>query len=537
MAEGIRIQKALADAGVASRRAADELVSAGRVSVNGRPAITGQRVDPLSDHIEVDGRPLGARPGPVYLLISKPVGVTSTVSDRHAERTVVELVPPDILRTAGRIYPVGRLDRDSEGLLLLTNDGDWAQRVLHPRHEIEREYAIGLGQPLSIEQVRALEAGIPLDEGLATLERLRLASGVESSRLEELAGRSARPLTWYRAVLRQGWRRQLRRMFAAVSAPVERLVRVRIGSLRLETLRPGEVRPLTASERDRLVAGSQRRARQSTMVAPSTAAAPSTMAAPATAAASSVPGSGSAGMVVSIDGPGSSGKSSVGAAAALGIGYRFCDTGVLYRALAWLALERGLDLADGSMPADPAGLVALIDELELAADEHGRLRRVLVDGMDVTEQLHAPEVDRVVSVVAREPAVRAALLPMQRGLAAGGSIVVAGRDIGSVVFPDADLKLYLDVSLDERARRRARERGVALDTPEATRIRDDLARRDGIDSSRETAPLLIPAGASVIHADRLTFDATVTTVVRRIRDAAYSRAAAATQATQREIVP
>ena len=191
MAEAIRIQKALADAGVASRRAADELVGAGRVSVNGITAVTGQRVDPSSDHIEVDGRPLRARPGPVYLLISKPAGVTSTVSDRHAERTVVELVPPDIRRAAGRIYPVGRLDRDSEGLLLLTNDGDWAQRVLHPRHEIEREYAIGLAEPLSIEQARGLEAGIPLEEGLATLERLRPASAVESARLEELAGRSA----------------------------------------------------------------------------------------------------------------------------------------------------------------------------------------------------------------------------------------------------------------------------------------------------------------------------------------------------------
>ena len=158
----------------------------------------------------------------MYLLISKPAGVTSTVSDRHAERTVVELVPPDIRRAAGRIYPVGRLDRDLEGLLLLTNDGDWAQRVLHPRHGIEREYAIGLAEPLSIEQARGLEAGIPLDEGLATLERLRPASAVELARLEELAGRSQRQLTWYRAVLRQGWRRQLRRMFAGVEAPVTR---------------------------------------------------------------------------------------------------------------------------------------------------------------------------------------------------------------------------------------------------------------------------------------------------------------------------
>jgi 23S rRNA pseudouridine2605 synthase len=250
--EGVRIHKALADAGVASRRAAEALVEAGRVAVNGERAVVGQRVDPAVDEIRVDGRPLPGRPGHVYLALHKPAGVTSSAADRHADRLVVDLVPPGLRRDAARLYPVGRLDRDSEGLLLLTNDGEWAQRVNHPRHAVEREYAVGLREPLSPDQARILGEGIALEEGLARVAHLRPASGVEIDRMERLAGRSPVRLAWYRAVLTQGWRRQLRRMFAATGAPVERLVRVRIGSLRLDDLGSGQVRPLTSAERDRL---------------------------------------------------------------------------------------------------------------------------------------------------------------------------------------------------------------------------------------------------------------------------------------------
>jgi pseudouridine synthase len=148
---------------------------------------------------------------------------------------------------------VGRLDRDSEGLILLTDDGDWTQQLLHPRYQVEREYAVALRVPLGGAQANALRDGIELDEGLATLVGLRLATRTETARLERDAG-SATASTWYRAVLTQGWRRQLRRMFAAVGAPVERLVRVRIGTLRLDDMPPGSVRVLSSAERARLTA-------------------------------------------------------------------------------------------------------------------------------------------------------------------------------------------------------------------------------------------------------------------------------------------
>jgi cytidylate kinase len=222
------------------------------------------------------------------------------------------------------------------------------------------------------------------------------------------------------------------------------------------------------------------------------------------------------GLVVSLDGPGSSGKSSVGAAAALRLGYRFLDTGVLYRALTLLAVDRGID------PEDEDTLVGLVDELVLAPDAEGRMRRVLVDDIDVTDRLHAPQVDRAVSAVSRQPAVRGALLGLQRRLSQDGAIIVAGRDIGSVVLPDADLKLYLDVSLEERARRRAGERGLSADDPETAAIEDDLRRRDLADSTRAVAPLRVPDGATVIRSDGRAFGETVEAVVAAVEDAARS---------------
>lgn len=245
-----RIQKLLAEAGVASRRASEALISAGRVRVDGRVARLGDRADPATARLEVDGRPVGIGVGKAYLALHKPAGVTSTTRDRHAARTVLDLVPTALVPDGTRLFPVGRLDQDSEGLLLLTNDGDWAERVLHPRFGVEREYAVGLLRPLEAQQVAALEAGIALEEGSATLARpLKRIGRTEvasiGSTLDPLPDLA---LTWYRATLRQGWKRQLRRMFGAVDAPISRLVRVAIGPIRLGALGSGEVRRLREPE-------------------------------------------------------------------------------------------------------------------------------------------------------------------------------------------------------------------------------------------------------------------------------------------------
>jgi cytidylate kinase len=219
------------------------------------------------------------------------------------------------------------------------------------------------------------------------------------------------------------------------------------------------------------------------------------------------------GLVVTLDGPGSSGKSSVGAAAARTVGYRFCDTGLLYRAVTWLAEERGVPVDD------PEGLVDLVGAIELIPDRDGRLSRVVVDGVDHTEQVQSPAVEAAVSAVSAVAEVREALLGRQRDLAARGGIIMAGRDIGTIVLPDADLKLFLDASVEERARRRTEQRGLDPDGPEAASILGALRRRDRLDASRAIAPLRVPPGARIITTDGNVFEDTVAAVVGAIRDA------------------
>jgi 23S rRNA pseudouridine2605 synthase len=252
-----RIQKVLANAGVASRRASEALVAAGRVRVDGRSASIGQRVDPAAAVIEVDGVPVGVGVGRTYVALHKPAGVTSTTRDRHAETTVLDLIPTAFVPDGTRLYPVGRLDLDSEGLLFLTNDGEWAERVLHPRFGVQREYAVGVGTELTPEQQKEIAAGVRLEEGLARLAApLRPASAGETRHLAEtLEPAPDAALVWYRAVLTQGWKRQLRRTFAALGVPIVRLARVRIGSVWLGDLPSGRARALKAPEIKALAEG------------------------------------------------------------------------------------------------------------------------------------------------------------------------------------------------------------------------------------------------------------------------------------------
>jgi 23S rRNA pseudouridine2605 synthase len=241
-----RLQKVLAAAGIASRRGAEVLIEAGRVRVDGNVAKLGDRADPETARIEVDGAPIAARPSLVHLALHKPAGVTSTVRDPHADRTVVDLLSP--ANRAVRIYPVGRLDLDSEGLLLLTNDGTWSEAVLHPRHGVEREYAVGIGSRLGRDTAATLRTGIELEEGIARVLQLRPQTDVETRRLLDLIEPRPPRLHWYRITIGQGWKRQIRRMLAAVGIPVVRLVRVRMGPIRLDDLRSGASRALSGRE-------------------------------------------------------------------------------------------------------------------------------------------------------------------------------------------------------------------------------------------------------------------------------------------------
>jgi len=224
---GERLQKVLAAAGYGSRRVCEELIADGRVAVNGTVAVLGRRVDPEHDRIEVDGHPAPTRPGLVHYLVNKPRGVISTAKDTHGRPTVVDLVPPE-----PRVFPVGRLDADTEGLLLLTNDGELAQLLTHPRHGVEKEYLVHVaGGAVRPGALRRLRDGVELDDGVtAPAEVSQPEPGV------------------LRITIHEGRNRQVRRMCDAVGHPVQRLVRLRIGAVTDRRLKPGAWRPLTSDE-------------------------------------------------------------------------------------------------------------------------------------------------------------------------------------------------------------------------------------------------------------------------------------------------
>jgi CMP/dCMP kinase len=215
--------------------------------------------------------------------------------------------------------------------------------------------------------------------------------------------------------------------------------------------------------------------------------------------------------VVAIDGPAAAGKTVIGRALATHFGWSFFDTGVLYRALTWKALRTGANLSDGSVLARLAESTSI--DVVPSADPDARPYDVLVDGLDVSVAIREPEVDRSVSQVSAHAEVRQALINAQRSLRRPPGIVMAGRDIGTVIFPDALVKIYLDASPEVRARRRAQERGIEDDFATETELRD-VKLRDRIDESREAAPLRAAEDAEVLDTDHLD----VTAVLRRAID-------------------
>lgn len=221
-----RLQKILSAAGVCSRRKAEEYLSAGRVTVNGAVAGVGDKADPERDRVEVDGKPLAAPAAYTYLMLHKPRGYVTTLSDERGRKTVAQLVAD----CPARVWPVGRLDMDSEGLLLMTDDGGLTQRLTHPSHRVEKEYRVWVTGDV--------------DRALPVLSRPMTVDGeaMEADRVEQTGNQSMT------IVIHQGKNRQVRRMCAAAGLTVTRLKRVREGNLLLGDLKAGSWRRLTLAE-------------------------------------------------------------------------------------------------------------------------------------------------------------------------------------------------------------------------------------------------------------------------------------------------
>ena len=472
-----RVQKLIARAGLASRRRAEDLVRAGRVTVNGVTISLGASADASQDRIAVDGRPLPLAAPATYLAVHKPRGFLSSARDERGRRSVVGLVGDAV---PARLWPAGRLDVESEGLMLLTDDGEWANRVLHPRYGLQREYAVLVDRRPTAAEERQLLGGVELDDWMASLLEIRAAPPPrEIDRPADERG------NWLRVRIGEGRKREVRRLFAAVDIEVRRLVRTRLGPLTLGGLRAGEWKRIDPDVVARL-------------------------------ADPPLPADGRHGaLTIAIDGPSGAGKSTVGYALAERLGATFVDTGLMYRALTLAALERGVDVEDGPALGALAG-AARIEVRRPLPHQTDRLESVLLDARDVTAEVRAPAVDRAVSAVSRHPEVRGAMLDVQRSAARGRDTVMVGRDIGTVVLPEATLKVYLTATALVRAARRAAEMG----RPErAEAYLAEIEERDAADAGRTLAPLQIPDGALVLDTGQLGIDECVAAIVAVLRAA------------------
>ena len=226
-----RLQKILAQAGYGSRRSCEDLITGGRVRVNGEPAVLGQKADPNHDLITMDGSPIHSAEKLIYIAIYKPRFVLSTVESQDSRQTVRELI-----QVAGHLYPVGRLDFDSEGLMLVTNDGELTNRLTHPRYGHEKEYRVLLARRPDDQQLTTWRRGVVLEDGYKTAPA--------NVQFESTAGKGG----WIRVIMGEGRKRQIREIGQLLGLPVVRIVRVRMGTLRLGSLKPRQWRYLTTQE-------------------------------------------------------------------------------------------------------------------------------------------------------------------------------------------------------------------------------------------------------------------------------------------------
>ena len=491
-----RLQKLLARGGFGSRRSAETLITAGRVTIDGRPALLGERADPATARIEVDGRALSLPQQTVVWMLHKPAGYLVSAFDDWGRKTVYHLLPD---APPGLRY-VGRLDRDTEGLLLLTTDGELAHRLAHPRYEVWKTYEADLREVPHPEVLERLRSGVQLEDGVTAPARVQMLSGEPRPRLS--------------IEIREGKKREVRRMLAAVRASVVRLARVAVGPVQLGVLASGETRALTTEDEQslRALVGLGTADQPATVAALDGVAEPSLSSIPIddvpehAAPEAVITTTDTLARSLAIDGPTASGKSVVGRALAERLGLGFVDTGLMYRACTLAVIEAGIDAGDA------AAVTALVRAIELDMFwPEPSAPRVTLSGVDVTSALRTPEIERTVSQVSGIPEVRDELVRRQRGLAARSPIVMAGRDIGTRVLTEARTKVFLEASEQVRARRRLGEEVESGRQTNFDRVLDETRRRDEADSTGHRAIRREQAAtdALVIDTDALGIDEVV----------------------------
>jgi cytidylate kinase len=537
-----RLQKILARAGFGSRRACERLISQGHLTVDGQLVTElGATADPRVSLICVDGQPIRPERSR-YLVLHKPAGYLSNPDPRAGHPSWLDLVS-----VPERLFPVGRLDLESEGLLVLTNDGDLAQLLTHPRFEHPKTYLVQVEGIPNPRKLRRLRHGIMLEDGPTAPAEVTLLRHVPhpvnansmlsrttptGARGRTTSDRNSKLTCWLKVSLREGRKRQLRRMVARLGHRALRVIRIAMGPLELGLLPAGKWRELWPAEIEALRAvvnrevpaeetgnsrsiaelGSTRTGISSTpgKVPPSRGSG----LAPLRTTQGRAQGSTRFPQIIAIDGPSASGKSTVGRLLAHQLGYLYFDTGVMYRAVAHVALNRGIPVANEAAMAALARRIVL--EVLPPTVSDGRDVTVLADGVDITWDIRSRDVELAVSPVSSYAGVREALRLSQRRVGLAGRVVMVGRDIGTVVLPEADLKIYLDASLKVRAQRRYLERLGRGETLSLEEVLGAVKRRDEIDSNREHAPLIAAPDAIVIDTTNLAVEQVVEQVLQLI---------------------
>ena len=396
----------------------------------------------------------------------------TTVSDPQQRDTVLDLIPGNLRRG---VKPVGRLDVQTEGLLLLTDDGDLARRVTHPSVGCPKEYSVKVSGVPAEEKLVRLRRGIFLDGSRTRPCEIRRVSTTKSAA-------SGEGNAWLTVRLSEGRSRQIRRMFETIGHPVSKLKRVAIGPIRDDRLPVGAFRSLSAKEVEQL------RKSLGTMKPPT---------------------------LVAIDGPSGAGKSTVARALARRLGLPYIDTGAMYRAIGLAARERGIALPI----ADAEAVARLAETLRLDIDLAEGATRVRVDGRDVSQAIREPEISRYASAVSSIAGVRRRLVAEQQRLGRAGGGVMEGRDIGTRVFPEAPFKFFLTASAPVRAQRRALELAERGTPQPYEAVLAEMEKRDRDDSSRAESPLTLDDRYVVVDSTGRDAEEVVDELERRIRAA------------------
>lgn len=449
-----RLQKIISSHGIASRRRAEALIVAGRVCVNGEIAGLGQSADLNVDKITVDGIAIGAPADPVYIMLNKPCGFLTTTYDERGRKTVMSLIG-DI---GTRVYPVGRLDLDTEGLLLFTNDGHFANIIMHPSGNTSKTY----------------EITVDIESEVAA-KRLSREFVIDGAKVKA-QGVWAKKTTNDNVVvitIAEGRNRQIRKMCSECNIKVIHLVRTSIGFLSINKLKTGQWRHLTSEEVHKFMPNKN----------------------------------------IAIDGPAGSGKSSLAKRVAKHFNLIYVDTGALYRTIALYIFRKGIS------SKNTHAIVSVLPEISVMIkhDDSGNQRMLLCDE-DVTDLIRTPEVSLLASDVSAIPEVRDFLFDLQRNIAATKDVVMDGRDIGTVILPDAAVKIFITASVQERARRRfleLEEKGSSISYDD---VLSQMISRDKQDSERDIAPLVAAEDAITLDTSELDFEQSFEALCSLIKD-------------------